>query len=125
MVTQIVREVDWKSVIEHLINFGKNLGPGSAAVFERLVVLRAALHNFSVTLKGGIEDLNTRAENLRNDLPTDSAAEMPVSGEPSQGSELRELQPTEGLKRRAPYPRTSEDLVDGVHASGVNERPEP
>jgi len=52
------------------------------------------------------------AENLRYDLPTDSAAEM--NSEPSQGIELRELQPTEGLKRRAPPPWTSEDLVDGL-----------
>ena len=128
VVTQTVREIDWKAVIEHLIDFGKNLGPRSAAVLERLVVLRVALHNFFVTFKSGIEDLNTRSEDLRNDPPTDSTAE--ASGEPSQGnsnSELRELQPTgpiEGLKRRAPFPRTSEDVVDrGV--LGANERPEP
>lgn len=129
MVTQTVREIDWKSVIEHLINFGKNLGPGSAAVLERLVVLRAALHNFIVTFKSGIEDLNTGAENIRNDPPTDSTAEtsgVNDSGEPSQGnsnSELRELDRTEDLKRRAPFLRTSEDVVDGV--LGANERPEP
>jgi hypothetical protein len=88
VVTQTVREMDWKSIVEHLINFGKNLGPG-------LVVLRAAFHNFFVTFKSGIEDLNTKAENLSNP-PTDFTAE--TSAEPSQGnsnSELRELQPTE------------------------------
>ena len=107
--------------MEHLINFGKNCGPGSAAVLERLVVLRAALHNFFVTFKSGIEDLNTRAENLRNDPPI-----AETSDEPSQrnsNNELRQLQPTgfiEGLQRRAPFPRTSEDDVDGVLAT--NER---
>ena len=88
MVTQTVREIDWKVVTEHLNNFGKNLGPGSAAVLERLAVLRAALHNFFVTFKSGIEDLNTRA---RSDPPTDSAAE---TGEPSQGNSSSQLQPT-------------------------------
>jgi len=129
VVTQTVKEIDWKLVIEQLINFGKNLGPGSAVVLEQSVVLRAALHNFFMTFKSGIEDLN-RVENLRNDPPTDSTAE--TSGEPTQpsqgnsNSELRELQPTgptEGLKRRAPFPRTSEDVVDGV--LGANERSEP
>lgn len=91
MVTQTLREIDWKSFIEHLINFGKNLGPGSGAVLEGLVVLRAALHNFFVTFKSGIEDLNNRAENLRNDPPTYSTAE--TSGELSEPRELRELQP--------------------------------
>ena len=94
MVTQTIGEIDWKSVIEHLINFGRNVGPGSTAVLEGLEVLRVALHNFFVTFKSGIEDLNTRAENLRNDPPTYSTAE--TSGEPSQGnsnSEVRELQP--------------------------------
>jgi hypothetical protein len=117
--------MDWKSVMEHLVKFAKNLGPGSAAVLERLVVLRAALHNFFVTFKSGIEDLNANVENIGND----STAE--TSGEPSQGnsnSELQELQltgPAEGLKRRAPFPRTSEDVVDGVPVLGSNERPEP
>jgi hypothetical protein len=96
VVTQTVREIDWKTITEHLINFGKNLGPGSAAVLERLVVLRAAVHNFFVTFKSGIEDMNTKAENIRNDPPTDSTAE--TSGESRQGnsnSELQELQHTE------------------------------
>lgn len=124
-VTQTVREIDWKSVIEHLISFGKNLGPGSAAVLEQLMVLKAAIHNFFVTFRSGIKDLNV--ENLRNNPPTDSTAE--TSGEPSQGnsnSELRELQPTgpiEGLKRRVPFPTTGEDVADGVQ--GTNEGPEP
>lgn len=125
--TQTVREIDWKSILEHLINFGKNVGPGSAAVLERLAVFWAALNNFFVTLKSGIEDLNTRVENI--DPPTDSTAE--TSGEPSQGNsnnDLREREhqstgPIEGLKRRAPFPRTSEDVVDGV--LDTNERPEP
>ena len=94
MVTQTVREIDWKTVTEHLINFGKNLGPVSAVVLKRLVVLRAALHNFLVTFKSGIEDLNTRAENIRNDPPTDSTAETSgeTSGEPRQGSSNSEQQ---------------------------------
>ena len=60
VVAQTVREIDWKSVIEHLINLGKNLGPGFAAGLERLVV------------------------HLRNDPPTDSTAG--TSGESSQGN---------------------------------------
>ena len=112
-------EIDWKSVpvIEHLINFGKNFGPGSAAVLERLVVLGTALRNFFMTIKSGIEDLNTRDENLRND-PT-----AETSGELSQGNSSSELQPTgptEGLKRRAVFPQTREDVADGVFV----ERPE-
>lgn len=79
-----MKEIDWKSVLEHLINFGKNLGPVSAAVLERLVVLGTALHNFFVTFKSGIEDLNTKSEKLRNDLPTDSTAE--TSGKLVQGN---------------------------------------
>ena len=129
VVTQAVREINRKSVTEHLDNFGKNLGPGSAAVLERsLVIFRAVLHNFFVSFESGIdsEDLNTRtAENLRNDPLINSTAE--TTGEPSQGnsnSDLRELQPTgltENLKQRAPFPRTSEDVVDGV--LNANERP--
>ena len=66
VVAQTVREIDWKSVIEHLINLGKNLGPGLAAVLERLVV------------------------HLRNDPDlTDSTAG--TSGESSQGNSNSEL----------------------------------
>jgi len=66
-----------------------NLRPGSVAVLEQLVVLRAALHNFFVTFKNGIEDLNTKAEleNLRNDdPPIDFTAE--TVGESSQGNSV-------------------------------------
>jgi len=89
VVSQTVREIDWKSVMDHLINLGKNLRPGSVAVLEQLVVLRAALHNFFVTFKNGIEDLNTKAEleNLRNDdPPIDFTAE--TVGESSQGNSV-------------------------------------
>lgn len=111
VVTQTGREIDWKSVIEHLINVGKNLGPGSAAVLERLVILSAALHNFFVTFKSGVEDLNTSARNLR-DPPTHSTAE--TGGKLGQGNSNSELGETSAIKRRAPFSRTSEDDADGV-----------
>ena len=86
VVTQTVREIDWESVVEHLINFGKNFGPGSAAVLERLGVLKTALHDFFVTFKRGFDDLDTSAENLRNDLPNEPNQENSNGG-------LRELHP--------------------------------
>jgi len=126
---QTIGEIDWKSIVEHLIIFGKKLGPGSAVVWEGLLVLKAASCNAFVAFKGGVEDLhNARVESLRkdrSDSPTDSTAE--TSGEPSQGNsnsvnvleytELRELDPngpTEGLKRRAPFPQTSENVADDL-----------
>ncbi|KAF8805579.1 hypothetical protein BYT27DRAFT_7192346 [Phlegmacium glaucopus] len=128
-VTQTVGEVDWKSVAKNLINFGKKLGPGFATAWEGLMVLRAALHNAFMAFKSGIEDLhNARVESRRSDRsdpPSDPTAE--TSGEPSQGNsdgvrqtwsvleytELPDFQP-EGLKRRAPFPQTSEDVADDV-----------
>ena len=130
---QTIGEIDWKSIVEHLIIFGKKLGPGSAVVWEGLLVLKAASCNAFVAFKGGVEDLhNARVESLRkdrSDSPSDSTAE--TSGEPSQGNsnsvhqtqsvpeytELRELDPsgpTEGLKRRAPFPQTSENVADDL-----------
>ena len=85
--------------MEHLINFGKNLGPGFAAVLERLVVLRTALHSFFMTIKSGIEDVNTREENLNNDPgPTAETGGELSQGNLSSGSELQLTGPTEGLK---------------------------
>lgn len=121
MIKQTVRDTDWKSVVEHLINLGRELGPGSAVFLERLLIFKVALHNFFVTFKSGLEDLrNAGVESLRNDTPNDSTAE---TGEPSQNSNSAhetELQPagsTEGLKRRAPFSQTSEDVVDEVLVS--------
>jgi hypothetical protein len=109
-VTRTVRETDWTSIIERLIDLGKILGPGSVRVVERSI---AASFNFYVAFKSGIKDShNTKVENrVRNDLPGDSTAE--TSGERSQGDsnsvhqisefEYEELQPTgstEGLKQR-------------------------
>lgn len=108
--TKIVRETDWKSVVEHMINLGKNLGPGSARVLEGSM---AALNNFYVTFKSGTENPhNSRAENLHNDSSSHSTAETSGEGNSSihqtqpfvfEDGEIRELQPTgstEGLKRR-------------------------
>lgn len=103
-VTRTVRETDWTSITEHLIDLGKILGPGSVTVLEKLMT---ALYNFWLAFKSGTKDpQNTRVENrVRNDLPGDSTAE--TSSEQTsvfEYGDLRELQPTgssEGLKRRA------------------------
>ena len=64
--------------------------------------------------------MNTRDENLNND----PGPAVETSGELSQGYPSSELQltgPTEGLKRRAVFPQTREDVADVVFV----ERPEP
>lgn len=130
VITQTVQDIDWKSVVEQLINLAKRFRR-STAVWEGLVVFKAAVHNsFGAFIIGVSEDLrNARAERFRSDPPSSSTAER-STGEPSRGnsngvhqtqsvfeyndSELRDVQPpasgsTEGLNRRAPFPQTSED----------------
>ena len=129
VITQNVRETDWKSVLEYLANLGKKLGPGFAAALERLLVLWAALHNFQV-VAGDLDLRNARVRSPRNDSPPNvSGIVVETSGEPSQGDSndvyetqsifeyTAELEPTGSgstgkLKRRVPFSQTSEDAVD-------------
>ena len=85
VITQNIRETDWKSVVEYLINLGKKLGSGSAAAaaLENWLGLWAALHNFFQIV--AVDLRNGRVKSPRNDSPPNNSGIIETSGEPSQG----------------------------------------